>query len=554
MLSRPNDERLRRCAWTKDIDSVLPLFESAKKRLADLGVAWQDATPFPTTTEKLGSFSGHDWRCWILSVESSDADGVQALARFTLTCGGRLGKVNVSVDDLLQRLVDSPQETMGVELKPWILPTEHDGVWKIAKVCMALRNNNGGYLLLGFEDDGRPSPSPPADLGQVYHIDQIQQIVSKYASEPFAVTVEFRDTRGQTHPIVVVPDGVVTPVLAKSTLFDPSDEKRRLIEDDAIYVRSVSANNRVSSTKLRKSDIHRLMKICFDNREADIGAFLRRHLTGLTPELLQGALDAVQKSVHPSITPNVILNKGYERFSDAFRERGQELPDIGYWETAAVVDSLENPWQASQTLLSRLRAIRHNHSGWPPWAIIHNPGAPDMNPRVINGTWEALMDSMNDPPFPMLDYWQINPMGRFFYVRALEDDLREETHGVEPRTVLDFYLVVYRVTEAISAVLQITRELEGDKDHGIDFGFRWRALRGRILRSGSEPGRFLRPQVSAYDDIVTTEIQVPSDVPESTIPAHVYRAVRPLFLAFEGYDVPQREIEEIAADVLKRRM
>jgi len=115
-------------------------------------------------------------------------------------------------------------------------------------------------------------------------------------------------------------------------------------------------------------------------------------------------------------------------------------------------------------------------------------------------------------------------------------------------------LVVYRATEAVSAVLQITRELDGGKDHRIDFTFRWRALRGRVLRSWSEPGRFLRRQASAYDDIVTTHIQVPSDVSESAIPSHVDGAVHPLFLAFEGYDLSQRVIEEIAAEVLRRRM
>ena len=86
ILSRPNDEHLRRCAWTKDIDSVLRLFESAKKRLADLGFSWQDATLFPATTEKLGAFDGRAWRDWIQSVAGGDAPGVEALARFTQRC------------------------------------------------------------------------------------------------------------------------------------------------------------------------------------------------------------------------------------------------------------------------------------------------------------------------------------------------------------------------------------------------------------------------------------------------------------------------------------
>ena len=162
------------------------------------------------------------------------------LARFAKTCGIRLGEVGPPVEDLLQRLVDSPQERLGVELKPWLVPREADGIAKIAKGCLALRNNNGGHLVLGFDDDGTPSPDVPANVANFYHIDRIQEIVSKYASEPFAVTVEFRETQGQPHPIVVVPDGVVTPVFAKSTLVDPNDDKKRLIEDDVLYVRSVT--------------------------------------------------------------------------------------------------------------------------------------------------------------------------------------------------------------------------------------------------------------------------------------------------------------------------
>jgi hypothetical protein len=295
------------------------------------------------------------------------------------------------------------------------------------------------------------------------------------------------------------------------------------------------------------------MKACFDNREADIGAFVRRHLAGLTPEILQSAVAAVATSTQAKITPDDILDKGFQRFADALAERGSQLPDIGYWETSAVVDSIENPPEATQELLYRLRAIRHDHSGWPPWTIIHNPTVPALNPRVVSGTWEALMDTMSDLPLPMLDYWQLDPKGVFYHIRALEDDIREPAPGVQPRTRLDYHLVVYRVTEAVSAVLQMARELGGQGDQLIDFAFRWRGLRGRTLGSWGRPGSLLRQQGSAYDDIVTTAIQVPMDVPESAIPSHVYRAVRRLFHAFEGCDLPQRLIEGISADVLGRR-
>ncbi len=554
MLSRPSDEELSRFAWTKEPGLVQRLFGCSKQQLANLGIDWKSTKPYAATTEELGSFSEHDWRRWILSVEATDREGVATLARFSKTCGIRLGEVELPVEDLLQRMVDSPQERLGVELKPWLVPSEADGIAKIAKACLALRNNNGGHLVLGFDDNGAPSPNAPSDIAELYHIDRIQEILSRYASEPFAVTVECREKEGQVHPIVVVPAGVITPVFAKSDLFDPIDRKRRLIEDDVIYVRSITANNRVSSTKIRKADINRLMKVCFDNREADIGAFIRRHIAGLTPDVMGTILTAIGPSTEAQVTPTTVLESGYQRFREAAREAGQQLPDVGYWESAAVVNGLETHHDASQELLYRLRATRHDHSGWPPWTVIDSPNRPEMNPRVVSGTWEALMVSGPDDPFGITDYWQINPAGRFYYIRALEDDMREESHGLLPRSMLDFSRVVYRVTEAVSAVLQLSRELGASGENQIGFAFRWRGLQGRILASSSEPDRMLRQQRTSHDDEVTATIEMPADAPESAVPSQVHQIVRQLFLAFQGYELPQPVIEEISSKVLKRRM
>jgi len=63
----------------------------------------------------------------------------------------------------------------------------------------------------------------------------------------------------------------------------------------------------------------------------------------------------------------------------------------------------------------------------------------------------------------------------------------------------------------------------------------------------------LRRQARAYDDEVTADIEMPTDVPDSAIPSYVYRVVRQVFLLFEGYELPQDVIEDIASDVLQNR-
>lgn len=461
-----------------------------------------------------------------------------------------------SEDDLLQKLIDEPGERIGVELKSWLDPSMPADVAKIAKACLALRNNNGGNLVIGIEDDCTLSPNPPPDVRKTYHPDVIQQIVSKYAADPFAVDVEWRSRDGQDYPIIVVPRGIQVPVAAKSTLRNPNDSKKNLIADHDIYVRSVSSNHRVSSTKLRRQDIPRLMQLCFDNREADIGNFVRRHLSGLTSDVLRGALTAVSDAVEPEVSPIDLLDSGFTAFQAALQSRNSPFPDAGFLEASAMLRDVPTPRALNQELLHHLQSVRRDLSGWGPWTYIYNPKEAAMNPYVAEGQrWEALMGQASDGVFPpLMDFWQINPAGQLYYIRALEDDLSAPQKGVDPRTFLDFYLVAYRTTEVVLSVLQMSQVLTAAVASTIDLAFRWRGLSGRVLNSWSQPGRRLRRVARAHDNIVASQITMTRDTPESAIPSLVHQAVQPVFLAFEGYDLPREVIEEIARSALGRNL
>jgi hypothetical protein len=69
--------------------------------------------------------------------------------------------------DLSQQRIDAllaaPSESLNVEIKRWIDPASPEGAAKIAKATLALRNRNGGYLIVGLDDttllpvaEGRP--------------------------------------------------------------------------------------------------------------------------------------------------------------------------------------------------------------------------------------------------------------------------------------------------------------------------------------------------------------------------------------------------------------
>ena len=81
------------------------------------------------------------------------------------------------IDDLVAR----PTESLNIEVKRWISPHEPEGIAKIARAALALRNRNGGFLIIGFDDQTmQPDVAhAPTDIREIFHGDKIQAIVSK---------------------------------------------------------------------------------------------------------------------------------------------------------------------------------------------------------------------------------------------------------------------------------------------------------------------------------------------------------------------------------------
>jgi len=72
-------------------------------------------------------------------------------------------------DQDIRDFLATARESLGLELKQWIDPNTPEGKAKIAKACMAMRNNDGGRLIIGFKDDGTPDPGPyPADISTIF--------------------------------------------------------------------------------------------------------------------------------------------------------------------------------------------------------------------------------------------------------------------------------------------------------------------------------------------------------------------------------------------------
>ena len=180
----------------------------------------------------------------------------------------------------IQSLVARPSESLNVEVKRWINPDQPNGISKLVRAVFALRNRNGGFLVLGFDDktlEPRLENLPP-NVRTAFHVDKIQALISRYASELFEVGVAFGKRDGREYPVIVVPEGVRSPVAAKVPLLD--ENKKELIGAGEVFFRTLAANGIPSSALARPQDWPEIVELCFNNREADVGRFLRRQLAG----------------------------------------------------------------------------------------------------------------------------------------------------------------------------------------------------------------------------------------------------------------------------------
>jgi hypothetical protein len=450
----------------------------------------------------------------------------------------------------IKALVDRPSESLACEIKTWLdlALAEHQII--VVRTLLALRNQNGGELVLGFNDKTLLPDQAPADVSTRYHIDTLQGLESRYASDCFEIAMHWIDRDGQSYPVVSVPAGVQSPVAAKANL-KTADKS---IAANDIYVRSLNASGIASTTKAKWNDWSGLVERCFDNREADIGRFLRRHLAGLAPEASRGALSGLLDFCPPALSWDTVvreaLDDGARRFVDAAKERQLELPGIGWWEVALVITgplaSASNP---TREFLARLGASNPNLTGWPIWQDTRTMLQTDAQPEVRDGAWQALVNYVG--AFRHIDFLRWDPQGRFYLRWGFQEDLARNPVGHSP--IFDAILPVLRCAEAIAVGVAFARALGGTEETQLEFAFRWSGLRGRRLDNWSNSEQVFADGV-AHDDAITVPLQLPLDTPSLAIGARVGQMLAPLYALFDGFVLPPALAENIARRLFERRV
>ncbi|MFI5387534.1 MAG: ATP-binding protein [Fimbriimonadales bacterium] len=478
---------------------------------------------------------------------------------------GHQGSSPVVNQEQIDALIARPSEALNVEIKTWIDPASAKDQAKIVKAALALYNRNGGHLVIGFDDRTLVPTKAPAgsDIRQSFRLDVIQGLVSRYAHGPFEVEVGFGNRDGQDHPVVVVPSGVRFANAAKADLVDGS---AKLIKLGDVYFRSLNSNGTPSTTVARPEDWREIAEICFNNREADFGAFIRRHLLGASPETLRLLLSALSNigpapaAPRPCEQARQLLDDGEARFEAAVAERRAAEPDdlvptdLGAWSAGIVIAGAIPPLVADQSFLRTVLASNPQYTGFPTWGDTRSSYHEKNRPVPRDDGWESLTSSMG-AMFEVVDFWRLDPSGKFYLRRALEDDLSARQHGIRPLTVFDPALWAYRVAEAIATGLAIARALGCTPEvTTLAFAFRWTRLKDRQIAGWANPARFYIGKRVAHDDTAEECVEVPLETPPAAIAPYVEAATRRLFAKFDGMEMTPQVVEDIVRRMIERRM
>jgi hypothetical protein len=459
----------------------------------------------------------------------------------------------------IDALVARPSESLNVEIKRWIRPDEPNGISKIVRSALAVRNRNGGYLIIGFDDKTlQPDVcNEPPNIRALFHHDKIQALISRYASDLFEVGVVYGHRDGHEYPVIVVPEGVRSPVAAKAALMD---RDKTLLRAGDVYFRTLAANGTPSTARARPQDWPAIIEICFDNREADVGRFLRRQLAGQDVTALTSVLNDLALGSRKAPTLNdratALLDDGLKRFRQAIAERKlrsaeRTILETGSWEVALVFDPPLPDRLPDLAFLRTIASSNPQYTGWPIW--IDSQGFVDRSaaPIVKDKGWEALIISL-DGWSKHVDFLRFDPEGEFYQWRNLEDDVNEQ---VRPRTALDPIVVILRVAESIAVGLAFANAFGLDSENTrLGFAFRWTKLKGRELRPWAKPMTPISATDLAHDDVATTFVELSLDTPASAIAPYVEKATQALFVLFGGYQLPIAAIEHWVRGLIERKL
>ena len=435
-----------------------------------------------------------------------------------------------NVERRLQDLLAYPRESLGTELKSWLDLSKETDKANLAQAMIALANYGGGYIIIGFAENGGnwiPSEPRPANL-DIYNQDIVNGIVQAYAEPPFHCSVYHQQhpQSGLIHPIIIVPGESNAPIRAKK-----DGPNREHVRQFAYYVRRPGPK---SEQPQSAQEWDELIGRCVRASRQDLLEDIRSILLGF------GTSPQIQN-------PDEERSKKFAQWVQDSRSQWETLLaeklsaeqpsrySHGTWTASYAIEADIDP-PSLGSFLDTLRKVQGHETGWPVWLIL---GGTETGPYPHNGLIECWIAKGRLGGPAHSDFWRASPSGMMFLLRGYQEDEDPKLAG----SIFDLTIPIWRVGECLLHAERLAKDL-GVKSAPIVFQARWDGLLNRTLKSWANPRRMMWDGYQAKQDSVISNIKVSSDQISTNLPEIVNSLTHCLYETFEFFEAPMKMIEE----------
>lgn len=442
----------------------------------------------------------------------------------------------------LQDLLAYPREELGIELKSWLDLTSENDKANLAQALIALANYGGGYILIGFSENGGnwvPSEHRPEKI-DIYNQNIINGIVQGYAEPAFHCSVyhTVHPKTGLVYPVVVVPGQNKVPIRAKRD--GPNREHVRIF---SYYIRRPGPRSEVPQSAQEWDE---LIGRCIRASRQNLLEEIRSILLGFE------ASPQVEASTQIS-NPTEKTSKNFTQWIKDSKSRldtlmAEKLADEhpsryshGTWTASYMIEADISPFSLA-SFLDALRKVQGHETGWPVWLVL---GGDEKRPYPFDGLIECWLATTRRGEPAHSDFWRASPFGMMFLLRGYQEDEEYSPAG----TIFDLTIPIWRVSECLLHAERLAKAL-GVAPAQIAFQFNWNGLTNRLLKSWANPRRSMWNEYRAKQDSITSNIKVSSDQISTNLPEIVRSLTRGLYETFDFFEPPPKMIEEELAEMM----
>jgi len=437
--------------------------------------------------------------------------------------------------DRVQSIIDDLSEGLEVEVKNWLEGlADNNHKSKLAKEIIALANYGGGYIFIGFDDEGNHPEIRPAEAEENgFTQDSIASVVSKYLEPQIQCELGYfcvSDSDVQ-HPVIVVPGGHRTPIWAKSG--SPDGKTLKVGE---IYLRRPGAKSEPPKTQ---DDWEYLLDRLLRNRQDELVGALRSVLNPPSTSLVGqgGSLDSWSQKMY---------GEWASQLSDYSEDSPMRLKR-GHWWFSFEIEGFK-----SESLSDLNKFLANNmprYSGWPVFIVLDMPG---RNPEPKQDRIECSAIDSQDPNEHFSDFWSVNLQGQGFALRHFQEDESSFLANRTPRPeggMFAYTIHIYRAGEYLKAVEALANKYSLSKSR-ISVTLNYVGMRGRELVVSEMRYMFLSRGGRSNSNEIKTSIDTSAEKIKRNLHEEVHRLLSPVYEQFGFTELSKATVDQVIDDML----